>query len=129
LIASTQRGSSSSHVFEDESSSSARVFKGSIEPLTPAPPSTNGAPNIRRLFSYLSRVSRPVLAAKVATADEAVAHIHHGDNVGFSRFTGAGYPKAVPAALAKAMIEAHDDGRKFQVDRRRSLIRSFVCAR
>jgi succinyl-CoA:acetate CoA-transferase len=42
-------------------------------------------------------------------------YIHHGDNVGFSGFTGAGYPKAVPAALAKAMVQAHEDGREFQV--------------
>ena len=58
----------------------------------------------------MSRISCPVLAAKVAAAEEAVAYIHDGDNVGFSGFTGAGYPKAVPAALAAAMIEAHDDG-------------------
>ena len=44
-----------------------------------------------------------------------MAHIHPGDNVGFSGLTGADYPKAVPAALAKAMAEAHDDGREFQV--------------
>jgi succinyl-CoA:acetate CoA-transferase len=63
----------------------------------------------------MSRISCPVLAAKVATAEEAVRHIHHGDNVGFSGFTGAGYPKAVPAALAAAMVNAHEDGREFQV--------------
>ena len=63
----------------------------------------------------MSRISCPVLAAKVVTAEEAVAHIHHGDNVGFSGFTGAGYPKAVPAALAATMIQAHDEGRQFQV--------------
>ena len=33
----------------------------------------------------MSRISCPVLAAKVAKAEEAVAYIHHGDNVGFSR--------------------------------------------
>jgi succinyl-CoA:acetate CoA-transferase len=63
----------------------------------------------------MSRISCPVLAAKVAKAEEAVVYIHHGDNVGFSGFTGAGYPKAVPAALAAAMIEAHEGGREFQV--------------
>ena len=63
----------------------------------------------------MSRISCPVLAAKVVAAEEAVAHIHHGDNVGFSGFSGAGYPKAVPAALAATMIRAHDDGREFQV--------------
>jgi succinyl-CoA:acetate CoA-transferase len=63
----------------------------------------------------MSRISCPVLAKKVVTAEEAVGHIHHGDNVGFSGFTGAGYPKAVPGALAAAMIRAHEDGREFQV--------------
>jgi len=63
----------------------------------------------------MSRISCPVLAAKVAAAKEAVPYIHHGDNVGFSGFTGAGYPKAVPAVLAKAIVQAHGDGREFQV--------------
>ena len=63
----------------------------------------------------MSRISCPVLAAKVVAAEEAVAHIHDGDNVGFSGFTGAGYPKAVPAALAATMIRAHEEGRQFQV--------------
>ena len=63
----------------------------------------------------MSRISCPVLATKLVTAEEAVAHIHPGDNVGFSGFTGAGYPKAVPAALAKAMVEAHDATGRFQV--------------
>ena len=60
----------------------------------------------------MSRIRCPVLAAKVVAAEEAVAHIHDGDNVGFSGFTGAGYPKAVPTALAAAMIGAHDEGRQ-----------------
>jgi succinyl-CoA:acetate CoA-transferase len=63
----------------------------------------------------MSRIICPVLAAKVVAAEEAVGHIHHGDNVGFSGFTGAGYPKAVPVALAATMIRAHDEGRQFQV--------------
>lgn len=38
------------------------------------------------------------------SADEAAALIRHGDNVGMSGFTGAGYPKVVPAALARHKI-------------------------
>ena len=57
----------------------------------------------------------PCASREGGTAEEAVAHIHHGDNVGFSGFTGAGYPKAVPAALAATMTRAHDEGRQFQV--------------
>ncbi|MFA6616418.1 MAG: acetyl-CoA hydrolase/transferase C-terminal domain-containing protein, partial [Hydrogenophaga sp.] len=41
------------------------------------------------------------MRAKLMSADEAAALIRHGDNVGMSGFTGAGYPKAVPAALAR----------------------------
>ena len=66
----------------------------------------------------MSRISCPVLSAKIATAEESMRYIHHGDNVGFSGFTGAGYPKAVPAALAAAMVQAHEDGREFQGPRR-----------
>ena len=40
------------------------------------------------------------------SASEAAAHIEAGHNVGMSGFTGAGYPKAVPEALA-AMMTAH----------------------
>ena len=52
----------------------------------------------------MSRISCPVLAAKIAKAEEAVRYIRPGDNVGISGFTGAGYPKAVPAALAARMV-------------------------
>src|SRR6201988_1910923 len=63
----------------------------------------------------MSRITCPVLAAKITTAEEAVAHIHDCDNVGFSGSPAAGYPKAVPAALAATMIRGHDEGRQFQV--------------
>ena len=49
----------------------------------------------------LSRIQHPGMRAKLMSADEAAALIRHGDNVGMSGFTGAGYPKAVPAALAR----------------------------
>ena len=64
----------------------------------------------------MSRISCPVLSAKIATAEESMRYIHHGDNVGFSGFTGAGYPKAVPGALAGLGGEAeHAAGREFQI--------------
>ena len=45
-----------------------------------------------------------------------MAYIHHGDNVGFSGFTGAGLPQGGPRlALSATMIRAHDEGTQFQV--------------
>jgi succinyl-CoA:acetate CoA-transferase len=61
------------------------------------------------------RITCPVLAAKVTTAEEAAAMIRHGDNVGMSGFTGAGYPKAVPSALADLMRAAHARGDEFRI--------------
>ncbi|HLR98000.1 MAG TPA: succinate CoA transferase [Mycolicibacillus parakoreensis] len=48
-----------------------------------------------------SRIADPVLAARVCTAEEAAAMIVDGERVAMSGFTGAGHPKAVPAALAR----------------------------
>ncbi|MBS9533836.1 acetyl-CoA hydrolase/transferase family protein [Mycobacterium sp. M1] len=47
-----------------------------------------------------SRITSTAFARKICSAEDAAAMISHGDNVGMSGFTGAGYPKAVPAALA-----------------------------
>ena len=49
------------------------------------------------------------------TAEEAAEYIHHNDNVGFSGFTAAGCPKAVPAALAKRAEAAHAAGVPFKI--------------
>jgi acetyl-CoA hydrolase len=54
--------------------------------------------------------SPPFLAA-----DEAAALIRHEDTIGFSGFTPAGSPKAIPAALAKRAEAEHAAGRPFQV--------------
>jgi succinyl-CoA:acetate CoA-transferase len=62
-----------------------------------------------------SRVACPELRAKVATAEQAAAMIHHGDAVGMSGFTGSGYPKAVPMALAARIEAEHAAGRPFQI--------------
>ncbi|MBV2216444.1 MAG: acetyl-CoA hydrolase/transferase family protein [Diaphorobacter sp.] len=50
------------------------------------------------------------------SADAAAALIHHGDHVGMSGFTGAGYPKQVPQALAARIEAEHAAGRPFQVN-------------
>lgn len=49
------------------------------------------------------RVRHKGLRAKIVTAEEAAALIRPGMNVGTSGFTPAGYPKAVPLALAQRM--------------------------
>ena len=61
------------------------------------------------------RVLNPKLAQKIMSADEAAALIRSGDQVGMSGFTGSGYPKAVPIALARHIAEANIHGQKFQV--------------
>src|SRR5664280_509218 len=65
--------------------------------------------------SATSRVLNPVLAARIMSAEEAAALIHSGDQIGMSGFTGSGYPKAVPMALARRISDANLRGQKFQV--------------
>jgi succinyl-CoA:acetate CoA-transferase len=55
------------------------------------------------------------LAGKVVTSDEAAALILNGSTIGMSGFTGSGYPKEVPQALARRIGEAHGQGRAFSV--------------
>jgi succinyl-CoA:acetate CoA-transferase len=61
------------------------------------------------------RIDSPALRAKVMSADEAAALIEPGANVGMSGFTGAGYPKEVPAALVRRITEATARGDRFKV--------------
>ncbi len=61
------------------------------------------------------RIGHPGLAAKVMGADDAAALIGDGTHVGMSGFTGAGYPKAVPSALARRIADAHARGDPFAV--------------
>jgi len=49
------------------------------------------------------------------SAEDAAALIHNGHQVGMSGFTGSGYPKAVPMALARRISDANLRGQKFQV--------------
>lgn len=63
----------------------------------------------------MTRVSCPVLRSRLTTAAEAATYIRPGDNVGMSGFTGAGYPKEIPAALADRMRTAHERGEDFRI--------------
>ncbi|MDR2562883.1 MAG: acetyl-CoA hydrolase/transferase family protein [Prevotellaceae bacterium] len=51
----------------------------------------------------------------VMSPEEAASHINNDDNIGFSGFTAAGCPKAVPAALAKRAEAEHAAGNPFKV--------------
>ncbi|MBU6247163.1 MAG: acetyl-CoA hydrolase/transferase family protein [Xanthomonadaceae bacterium] len=62
-----------------------------------------------------SRIACPTLAARVTTAEQAATHIRPGMTVGMSGFTGAGYPKQVPQALAARIGAAHERGERFGI--------------
>ena len=55
------------------------------------------------MIDIKDRVRNKALHAKIAAAEEAAAIIKTGMNIGVSGFTRAGYPKAVPLALAERM--------------------------
>jgi succinyl-CoA:acetate CoA-transferase len=55
------------------------------------------------MIDIRDRVHNKYLHAKIVSPEEAAAIIKPGMNIGVSGFTGAGYPKAVPMALAKKM--------------------------
>lgn len=57
-----------------------------------------------------TRVLCAELKDKITSATEAAALIPAGANVGMSGFTGAGYPKAVPHALAERIKEHNAQG-------------------
>ncbi|MBK9713818.1 MAG: acetyl-CoA hydrolase/transferase family protein [Kouleothrix sp.] len=52
---------------------------------------------------------------RTMTAEQAATLIPAGVNVGMSGFTGAGYPKAVPLALAQRIMDANLAGEKFKI--------------
>jgi succinyl-CoA:acetate CoA-transferase len=62
-----------------------------------------------------SRIANPALAARVISAEDAASFISDGMTVGMSGFTGSGYPKAVPTALASRIEREHAAGRHLRV--------------
>lgn len=62
-----------------------------------------------------SRIAHPGLASRLASPEDAAALIPNGATVGMSGFTGSGYPKTVPLALAKRIEAEHAAGRPFKV--------------
>ena len=63
----------------------------------------------------MSRIRSAALQSKVMSAEDAAALITPGSTVGMSGFTGSGYPKAVPTALAARMEAAHARGEAFRL--------------
>ena len=61
------------------------------------------------------RIRHAGLRGKRMPADEAAALIRPGMTVAMSGFTGAGYPKAIPQALAAHILQAHDFGEEFRI--------------
>ena len=55
------------------------------------------------------------LVSKEISAEEAAELIQDGEVLGVSGFTLAGYPKAVPTALAKRAERLHANGKPFQI--------------
>jgi succinyl-CoA:acetate CoA-transferase len=67
-------------------------------------------------MSTSGRIRHPGLARKVVPAEAAAALIAPGTTVGMSGFTGAGYPKAVPLALARRIADANASGARFRIN-------------
>jgi succinyl-CoA:acetate CoA-transferase len=62
-----------------------------------------------------NRVLNAELRQRIMSADEAAALVRNGDNIGMSGFTGSGYPKEFPTALARRMEKAHAEGNPLRV--------------
>jgi succinyl-CoA:acetate CoA-transferase len=61
------------------------------------------------------RIRHPLFRDRICSAEAAAAMIEPGMTVAMSGFTGAGYPKAVPQALAARMEHVHAAGEAFRV--------------
>ncbi|QYF87020.1 acetyl-CoA hydrolase/transferase family protein [Brevundimonas sp. PAMC22021] len=62
------------------------------------------------------RIGCATLRARVTDADAAAGLIRPGETIAASGFTGSGYPKAVPQALAQRMAAEGAAGRPFRVN-------------
>ncbi len=61
------------------------------------------------------RVKSKALKEKITFAPDAAELIKSGYKVGMSGFTGSGYPKLVPQALAEHILREHSKGGKFRI--------------
>lgn len=63
-----------------------------------------------------NRILNASLRSRIISADDAAAKIPSGASIGMSGFTGSGYPKAVPQAMARRITGIHDHGGDYKVD-------------
>ena len=61
------------------------------------------------------RIRNEAMRSKVMSAHDAAALVKNGWNIGFSGFTGSGYPKAFPEALAAVIDAAHNRGEEMRI--------------
>lgn len=62
------------------------------------------------------RVRHAAFQQRIMSAQDAAALIPHGATVGMSGFTGAGYPKALPQAIASQAQVEHAAGRPYKIN-------------
>lgn len=62
------------------------------------------------------RVRNEGYRSKIMSASDAAALINNGDKIGFAGFTGSGYPKEFPQALAARIQEAKGRGEELRID-------------
>lgn len=67
-------------------------------------------------MSDFSRIQHPSFKSKIMTAEQAAALIPNNTNLGMSGFTGSGYPKAIPQALAARIEALHAQGEDFKIN-------------
>lgn len=63
----------------------------------------------------LERIRHEGLRAKIMSPEQAAQFVENGMNVALTGFTGAGYPKAIPTAIAEKAKAEHDAGRPFAI--------------
>ncbi|MBT1061930.1 acetyl-CoA hydrolase/transferase family protein [Bowmanella sp. Y26] len=67
-------------------------------------------------MSGTSRILNSQLSQRIMSAEQAAELIPPGATIGMSGFTGAGYPKAVPKALAERIRRLRDAGSPMRVN-------------
>lgn len=63
----------------------------------------------------IDRIRNASLRNKVMSAEQAAEFVKNGMNLAITGFTGAGYPKALPAAIANKAKAAHAKGEAFSI--------------
>ena len=62
-----------------------------------------------------SRILNAEFRSRIMSADDAAKLILPGETVGMSGFTGAGYPKEIPLALARHITDSKKHGERFRI--------------